>query len=95
MKKDPQKHRDLFEALSQLRTPEEYFLFFQDLCTPLELDTLADRWQVAKYLYREIPYRKIYEKTGTSTATVTRVARSLSFGQGYQMLLKRTQGKQL
>ena len=51
---------------------------------------MADRWRVAKLLKRDVPYRKIYERTGVSTATVTRVARTLSHGEGgYEILLSR------
>jgi TrpR-related protein YerC/YecD len=56
----------------------------------MELVAMADRWRVARLVAKEIPYRKIYEKTGVSTATVTRVARSLARGEGgYQLLLDR------
>ena len=89
MKSETTKHKALFEALLQLQSPLEMKHFFEDLCTPAELDAMADRWLVAKLLSEHIPYRKIYEKTGTSTATVTRVARALETGQGYRKLIEK------
>jgi TrpR-related protein YerC/YecD len=83
------KRHDLYEALADLRSPAECQKFFLDLCTPAELDSMADRWNVAKLLAQNIPYRAIHEQTGTSTATVTRVARALSDGEGYRFLLNR------
>ena len=87
--KIPSKNRgDLFLAISRLKSPGRIARFFEDLCTPAEIDSMADRWQVAQLLVQNVPYRTIYEKTGTSTATVTRVARALKSGQGYRGLLK-------
>lgn len=78
----------LFEAVLQLRTKEDCQQFFADLCTPNELNALADRWEVARLIDREVPYRDIYERTGVSTATVTRVARALRHGEGgYRKIL--------
>jgi TrpR-related protein YerC/YecD len=85
----PVKILELFKSLSELESAEECQSFLEDLCTPTELSAMADRWEVAKLLSQDIPYRKIYEQTGTSTATVTRVARALSEGAGYQVLIKR------
>ena len=84
----------LFAAIAALQDPNECEAFLNDLCTPQELDALAGRWQVARLLDREVPYRAIYEQTGVSTATVTRVARVLRDGDsGYQILLERLEGK--
>jgi TrpR-related protein YerC/YecD len=88
-KPTPLKLLELFKAISELESAHECQKFLEDLCTPTELDAMSDRWAVAKLLSQEIPYRKIYEQTGTSTATVTRVARALSEGAGYQILLNR------
>jgi TrpR-related protein YerC/YecD len=64
--------------------------FFEDICTPAEIEALVDRWQVAGLLYRGMPYRAISEKTGVSVATVTRVARFLFNGNsGYKIILER------
>ncbi len=83
------EQKALFEAILELKTPEDCQKFFSDLCTPNELEALADRWQVAQLIDRKVPYRDIYEQTGVSTATVTRVARALQHGEGgYRKILK-------
>jgi TrpR-related protein YerC/YecD len=82
--------KDLCRAILSLSTVEEGERFFTDLCTPAELRAMADRWKVAKLLNQEIPYREIYDRTGVSTATITRVARALLFGEsGYRKVLDR------
>lgn len=82
----------LYEAVFSLRTPQECRQFFEDLCTPAELQALVDRWQVVAYLQKEIPYRKIQELTGVSVTTIGRVARSLAAGSGgYRTAIQRTQ----
>jgi TrpR-related protein YerC/YecD len=79
----------LLEILCRFNSPEPCGRFLMDLCTPQELKSLSDRWQVAKLLHQDVPYRKISALTGASTATITRVARSLLHGQnGYQTVLK-------
>ena len=97
MKQTPAKslQTELFKALLVLKTPEECQKFFVDLCTPAELIALAERWRVAQLVEQEIPYRKINELTGVSTATITRVARSLDYGSGgYRLALDRVKTKQ-
>lgn len=74
--------RELCQAIVACESVDECRRFLTDLCTPGELTALADRWQVARLIEDGIPYRRIYEKTGVSTATVTRVARALSYGEG-------------
>ena len=85
---DRKQHRAedaLFEAISSLRNTRECSNFFEDLCTPAELQALVDRWQVVEYLQQELPYRKIHDLTGVSVTTIGRVARCLSDGfGGYQ-----------
>jgi len=77
-----------------LGTVEECRRFFADLCTPAELEALGDRWVVAGLVDRGVPYREIHERTGVSTATVTRVGRALGFGEGgYRIALQRVGGK--
>ena len=84
---------DLFSALRDLENVEEFRRFFDDLCTPAELRSMADRWRVAQLLSQGFSYRVINEKTGVSTATITRVARSLTYGAGgYRMILSRAKG---
>ena len=92
-----QKNRKaLYSAVSKINSPDLAKRFLEDICTPAELDALADRLKVAELLLEEISYREIHHTTGTSTATVTRVARSLHHGQnGYKDLFKRnTKGKE-
>lgn len=83
--------RELFDAVLRLETREELESFLRDLCTLQELETLAHRWQVARLLDRGLPYLEIAERTGASTATVTRVAQWLRHGEGgYRLVLDRT-----
>src|SRR4051794_16476249 len=84
------REKDLFSAFLKLESLEDFRKFFKDLCTPAELQSMADRWKVAQLLHEGLPYRTIYERTGVSTATVTRVARCLEYGEGYRVLLQRT-----
>jgi TrpR-related protein YerC/YecD len=88
------EQRALYEAVLSLKTPEDCAAFFTDLCTPAELTALAGRWKVARMLNQGLAYREIAEKTGISTATVTRVARCLTYGQegGYRRVLDRRTG---
>ncbi|MFI4918916.1 MAG: YerC/YecD family TrpR-related protein [Legionellales bacterium] len=83
---------DLMQAISSLKNAAEANDFFTDLCTPAELESMADRWQVVPFLRQGIPYRTIHEKTGVSVTTITRVARCLSFGTGgYNQIANRTE----
>ncbi len=83
---------ELYSVISKLRTEDEVKIFLTDLCTPTELSAMADRWKAVKMIRLGLPYREIYEKTGVSTATITRVARCLSFGAGgYKLILDRTE----
>jgi TrpR-related protein YerC/YecD len=84
-----QARKGLFRAILSLRTEAECEQFFSDLCTPAELEALADRWVVVAFLEEGLPYRKIHELTGVSVTTIGRVARFLSTGNGYQTVLKR------
>jgi TrpR-related protein YerC/YecD len=72
----------LLDALLALRTPGEMKAFLDDLCTPAELEAIADRWRVVPLLLEETPYREIHDRTGVSVTTIGRIARSLSFGAG-------------
>lgn len=85
--------RRLFAAVAALRTPEECRAFFRDLCTPAEIQAMADRWAVADYVRRGLPYREIHRLTGVSVTTIARVARFVSAGNGgYEIALRRTEG---
>lgn len=82
----------LFEAVLALRDVEEAAAFFRDLCTLKELSDLSHRWAVARLLNEGLPYRDISERTGASTATVTRISQWLQHGAGgYRLLLDRLQ----
>ena len=80
----------LFEAILNLRTKEECYLFFEDLCTVNELLSLSQRFEVAAMLREHKTYLDIAEKTGASTATISRVNKCLVYGSdGYRRMLDR------
>lgn len=80
----------LFQAILKLETMEECYAFFEDLCTVPELKALSQRILVAKMLSEHKVYSEIVEKTGASTATISRVNRSLSYGSdGYKIVFER------
>lgn len=84
------KTEALSQAFADLEDPESIQRFLLDLCTPAEISAMAERWCVAKLVNDGIPYRKINEMTGVSTATITRVARCISQGaDGYKTLLEK------
>ena len=81
----------LFEAILCLKNKEECYTFFEDICTINELLSMTQRFEVAKMLREEKTYLEIAEKTGASTATISRVNRSLNYGNdGYEMVFERT-----
>ncbi len=80
----------LFDGILTLKNREECFAFFEDLCTANELISMAQRLEVAKMLRNNNTYVEISEKTGASTATISRVRRSLDYGNdGYDTVIKR------
>lgn len=80
----------LFDAILCLKNREECYTFFEDVCTINELLSLSQRFEVAKMLREKKTYLEISEKTGASTATISRVNRSLTYGNdGYEMVFKR------
>ena len=80
----------LFEAILNLQNKEECYLFFEDVCTVNELLSLSQRFEVVKMLREKKTYLEIAEKTGASTATISRVNRSLNYGNdGYDMIFER------
>lgn len=92
MNKQSKKPRSdaLYEAILTLRTVEECKLFFDDLCTVTELQAIEQRYQVASYLEQGMIYNEILEKTGASSATISRVNRSLQYGKGgYAVVFER------
>lgn len=80
----------LFKAILSLRDLEECYEFFDDLCTINEIQSLAQRLEVARMLQHGYTYHKIETETGASTATISRVKRCLNYGnESYQMTLDR------
>ena len=80
----------LFEAILSLKNKEECYIFFEDICTVNELLSLSQRFEVARMLRAQKTYLDIAEKTGASTATISRVNRSLNYGNdGYDMVFDR------
>lgn len=85
----------LFDAILSLKDREECYTFFEDVCTINELLSLSQRLEVAKMLREQRTYLEIAEKTGASTATISRVNRSLNYGNdGYDMVFKRIETKE-
>lgn len=85
----------LFEAILSLKDSEECYLFFEDICTINELLSLSQRYEVARMLRNHNTYLEIAEKTGASTATISRVNRSLNYGNdGYDMVFARIEQKE-
>ena len=84
----------LFEAVIKLETVDECFDFFEDLATINEILSLSQRFEVARMLRQHKTYLEIAEKTGASTATISRVNRSLNYGNdGYDLAMQRIQKK--
>ncbi|MCI8854247.1 MAG: TrpR YerC/YecD, partial [Lachnospiraceae bacterium] len=84
-----------FKAILTLQNKEECYLFFEDVCTINELLSLSQRFEVAKMLREQKTYLEIAEKTGASTATISRVNRSLNYGNdGYDLAFQRMQEMQ-
>lgn len=86
----------LFEAIVSLESVDECYKFFDDLCTSIELKSFAQRLQVAKLLDEHKVYNNIVTETGASTATISRVNRSLKDGNdGYNIVFDRLKEKKL
>ncbi|ABX41730.1 YerC/YecD family TrpR-related protein [Lachnoclostridium phytofermentans] len=80
----------LFDAVLSLKNKEECYVFFEDICTVNELLSLSQRFEVAAMLRAKKTYLEIAEKTGASTATISRVNRSLNYGNdGYDLVFSR------
>lgn len=85
-----EKSDGLYKAILTLRTEEEVYNFFQDLCTVTELRAMEQRFDVAVLLNQGMIYNDILERTGASSATISRVNRSLSYGTGaYEKIFAR------
>jgi TrpR-related protein YerC/YecD len=85
----------LFETILTLKNVDECYRFFEDLCTINEIQSMAQRMQVAGMLKKRRTYIDIAHTTGASTATISRVNRSLSYGnEGYKLVFERIREKQ-
>ncbi|HBB60296.1 MAG: YerC/YecD family TrpR-related protein [Lachnospiraceae bacterium] len=84
----------LFRAILTLKNVEECYTFFEDACTINELLSISQRFEVAGMLRKKKTYLEISKQTGASTATISRVNRSLTYGNdGYELVLKRLDEK--
>lgn len=85
---------EFFEVILALETVDECYSFFDDLCTVNEMKTIFQRFKVAKMLYNKNTYHEIEEETGASTATISRVKRSLNYGNDmYDVIFTRMKEK--
>ena len=89
-----EKNERLYRAILALETEEECYAFFQDLCTIAELRSMEQRYEVATLLSEGMVYSDILERTGASSATISRVARSLTDSDGgYERIFARMKGE--
>ena len=90
-----EKNDRLYKAILMLETEEECYNFFQDLCTVSELRSMEQRYEVATLLNDGLIYNDILERTGASSATISRVNRSLIYGNGgYESVLEKMKEKE-
>lgn len=81
---------ELFKAILLLEDLDECYRFFEDICTIKEMQAIAQRFEVAKLLLAKKTYNEIEEETGASTATISRINRSLNYGaDGYKIVFER------
>lgn len=95
-RRDPASEQDaehqLYAAVMTLQSVAEARDFFRDLCTPAELQAMADRWRVVGLLREGRPYREIHDMTGVSVTTIGRVARFIEYGNGgYRRAIERVE----
>lgn len=84
----------LFDAILALESKEDCYRFFEDICTINEMQSIAQRFYIAKMLYEDHTYQEIEEITKASTATISRINKCLKYGaDGYQITLKRITDK--
>ena len=95
MKNIKDKYTDeMFEGVLKLKSVDDCYKFFSDLCTPREIKSMAQRFTVAKMLIEKRVYSDIVNQTGASTATISRVNRSLESGnEGYDLVFDRSDKK--
>ena len=85
-----ERYEDMYKAILQMETVEECMKFFDDLCTVTELQAMEQRYQVATLLHQGLIYNDILGITGASSATISRVNRSLQYGaDGYALAFER------
>ena len=78
----------LFETILKIKDPKDLELFFNDLCTYKEIDSMAQRLKAAKLLMENKTYEQIIEETDISSATLSRVSRCVKHGEGYKKFIK-------
>ena len=84
------RNEEMYRAILQMQTVEECMRFFDDLCTVSELQAMEQRYQVASLLHQGMIYNDILARTGASSATISRVNRSLQYGaDGYAIAFQR------
>ena len=84
----------LMKAVLELRTEEEAYRFFEDICTIAEFKSIAQRLEVAVLLRKKVTYQEIAKRTGASSATISRVNRALLYGaEGYAPVLEALEAK--
>ncbi len=84
------RNLDMYKAILTLKTVDELMDFFDDLCTVTEIQAMEQRFQVAVYLSQGMIYNDILAETGASSATISRVNRSLQYGKdGYEVAFER------
>jgi TrpR-related protein YerC/YecD len=89
-----EKNDQLYKAIMELKDEQECYDFFQDLCTVSELRSMEQRFEVASLLHDGMIYNDILERTGASSATISRVNRCLQYGAGgYRTVLPRLKEK--
>ena len=81
------KNEDFYKAILLLKNEQECYEFFSDVCTPVELRAMEQRFEVARLLSAGMVYSEILERTGASSATISRVGRSIS--EGYERIFER------
>ncbi len=84
----------LYKAITKIETVEECRLFFEDLCSIVELQTFAQRLEVARLLLDGNSYLDVNEITGASTTTISRIGKCINYGEGgYKTIIERLEGE--
>ena len=85
----PEMIDELYNMFTSLETADDFRDFFDDLCTYKEIEQMAQRLKAAKLLIEGNTYNKVIEETDISSATLSRVSRSVQYGKGYSRFIKR------